>query len=52
MSLSADSEECNKTLLLFWLFAFLIGLNKRVLLSSRPAFHVLGVEWHLFLLFF
>lgn len=27
MSLSANSEECNRTLLLFWLFAFLIGLN-------------------------
>lgn len=49
MSLSADSEECNKTFLLFWLFAFLIGLNKGVFLSSRPAFCIVGLEWHLFL---
>lgn len=32
MSLSADGEECNKPLLLFWLFAFLIGLNKSIFL--------------------
>lgn len=49
MSLSANSEECNRTLLLFWLFAFLIGLNKSVLLSSRPAIHISGLEWHLLL---
>lgn len=49
MSLSAHSEECNKTLLLFWLFAFLIGLNKRVFLSSRPAIYILELEWHFFL---
>lgn len=49
MSLSANSEECNRTLLLFWLFAFLIGLNKSVFLSSRPAIHIPGLEWHLFL---
>lgn len=49
MSLSANSEECNRTLLLFWLFAFLIGLNKSVFLSSHPAIHIPGLEWHLFL---
>lgn len=49
MSLSANSEECNRTLLLFWLFAFLIGLNKSVFLSSRPAIHIPGLEWHFFL---
>lgn len=46
MSLSADSEECNKTLLLFGLFAFLIGLNKRAFRSSSPAIHILGSGWH------
>lgn len=49
MSLSANSEECNRTLLLFWLFAFLIGLNKSVFLSSLPAIHIPGLEWHLLL---
>lgn len=48
MSLSANREECNRTLLLFWLFAFLIGLNKSVFLSSRPAIHIPGSEWHFF----
>ncbi len=47
MSLSADSGECNKTLLLFGLFAFLIGLNKRAFHSSSPAIHILGSGWHL-----
>lgn len=48
MSFSADSGECNKTLLLFGLFAsFLIGLNKRALRSSSPAIHIQGSWWHL-----
>lgn len=47
MSLSADSEECNKTLLLFGLFAFLIGLNKRAFFSSCPAIGILRSGWHL-----
>lgn len=47
MSLSADSEECNKTPLLFGLFAFLIGLNKRAFFSSCPAIHILRSGWHL-----
>lgn len=48
MSLSANSEESNRTLLLFWPFAFLIGLNKSVFLSSCHAIHIPGLEWHLF----
>lgn len=47
MSLSADSGECNKTRLLFGLFAFLIGLNKRAFRSSSPAIHIRGSGWHL-----
>lgn len=44
MSLSAESGECNKTLLLFGLFAFLIGCNKRAYHSS-PAIHIWGSRW-------
>lgn len=47
MSLSADSGECNKTLLLFGLFAFFNWVNKRAFRSSPPAIHILGSGWHL-----
>lgn len=48
MSLSADSGECNKTLLLFGLFLpFLIGLNKRAFPASSVVIHILGSGWHL-----
>lgn len=52
MSLSADSEECNKTLFLFGLFAFLIGVNKRAFFTSCPAIHILRSGWHLCGVFF
>lgn len=48
MSLSADSQECNKTFILFGLFAFLIGLNKRVFFYSCPAIDILRSGRHLF----
>lgn len=52
MSLSSDSKESNKTLPLFGLFAFLIGLNKRAFASSCPAIHILGSGWIVFCFFF
>lgn len=51
MSLSAYSEECNKTLFLFGLFAFLIGLNKRAFFCSCPAIHIVRSGWHLNVVF-